>query len=293
MILVVGATGLLGGEICRRLAYSGHAVRALVRRTSSPERLAMLERLGAQLVFGDLKDPASLRDACRDVDVVLSTASSTIARQEGDSIETVDRQGQLDLIEAAERAGVRRFVLISFPGSAISFPLQDAKREVEERLRLGGMPYVILQPTCFMEIWLSPLLGFDLANGRAQLLGSGRNPVSWISFLDVAACAVAAVHAQGGTSGTLRLGGPEALSALDVVRIAEQLRGSEMTVQHLPEDALRSQLSAATDPLQKSMAGLMLYCARGDTIDSTLAERVLGVRPQRSVREFLEGQAAS
>jgi NADH dehydrogenase len=289
MVLIVGATGMLGSEICRRLAARGDPVRALVRRTSNPERVALLTRLGVELVHGDLKDSSSLREACRGVDTVVSTASSTIARQEGDSIQTVDRQGQLDLLEAAEAAGVQRFVLISFPGFDIPFPLQDAKRAVEDRLRRSRMVQVILQPTCFMEVWLSPMLGFDLANARAQVLGDGKNAVSWISFLDVAAFATAAVHAPDTASGTFRLGGPEALSPLDVVRQGEQLLGKPMAVQHVPEVALRAQLDSATDPLQQSMAGLMLYCARGDVIDSGAAERALGIRSQRSVREFLGG----
>ena len=288
MILVVGATGILGNEICRQLASRGDSVRALVRRTSNPERIALLTALGAELAWGDLKDTASLRDACRGVDTVVSTASSTLTRQEGDSIQSVDRQGQLDLIAAAEGAGVKRFVLISFPGSAESFPLQDAKRAVEDRLRNARMVHVILQPTCFMEIWLSPALGFDPANASARIFGSGTNAVSWISFLDVAAFAAAAVHAPNAANKTLQLGGPDALSPLDVVRIAEQQSGKPIAVQHVPEEALRAQKSAATDPLMQSMTGLMLYCACGNVIDTTEARNVLATQQQRSVSGYLQ-----
>ncbi len=289
MILVVGATGILGSEICRQLASRGDSVKAFVRRTSNPERIAQLTALGAELAWGDLKDTASLRDACRGIDAVVSTASSTLTRQDGDSIQSVDRQGQLDLIDAAEAAGVKRFVLISFPGSAESFPLQDAKRAVEDRLRNTRMAHVILQPTCFMEIWLSPALGFDPANSRAQILGSGTNPVSWISFLDVAAFAAAAVHARNAANKTLQLGGPDALSPLDVVKMAEQQTGKPIAVQHVPEEALRAQKSAATDPMEQTMAGLMLYCACGNVIDTTEARNILATQQQRSVRGFLQG----
>src|SRR5262245_25289156 len=102
MNLIVGSTGLLGSEICRLAAAQGHPIKALVRETSNPERVAELKRLGAELVSGDLKNPASLRAACRHVTALVSTASSTLSRREGDSVETVDRQGQLDLIDAAE-----------------------------------------------------------------------------------------------------------------------------------------------------------------------------------------------
>jgi uncharacterized protein YbjT (DUF2867 family) len=198
MNLIVGATGMLGGEICRLLLEQGQAVRALVRETSNSEKVARLRGLGAEVVRGDLKDRASLEAACRRASAVISTASSTLSRQEGDSIESVDRQGQLNLIEAAEAAGVKHFVLISFPSIDISFPLQSAKRAVEDRLRRGRMMYTILQPTFFTEVWLSPALGFDPAHATAQIYGGGHNKISWISFQDVAKFAVTALGDERG-----------------------------------------------------------------------------------------------
>jgi uncharacterized protein YbjT (DUF2867 family) len=112
--------------------------------------------------------------------------------------------------------------------------------------------------------------------------------VSWISFLDVAAFAAAAVHEPNAANKTLQLGGPDALSPLDVVRLAERQTGKPIAVQHVPEEALRAQKCAATDPLMQSMAGLMLYCARGDVIDTTEAHNVLATQPQRSVSEYLQ-----
>src|SRR6185503_1266412 len=106
MDLIVGATGMVGGEVCRLLTEQGRTVRALVRNSSNPERVERLKKMGAEIVRGDLKDKASIAEACRGADTVVSTASSTISRQEGDSLDSVDRQGQLDLIEAAEKAGV-------------------------------------------------------------------------------------------------------------------------------------------------------------------------------------------
>ena len=132
MNLIVGATGLLGNQICTLLADRGKPIRALTRPTSNPDKVTHLRDIGAEIVQGDLKDPRSLAAACRGVDAVISTASSTMSRQEGDSIESVDRQGQLNLIEAAEAAGVKHFVLISFPNAGMDFPLQSAKRAVED-----------------------------------------------------------------------------------------------------------------------------------------------------------------
>ena len=231
MTLIAGATGMLGSEICRLLREQGKPVRALVRSTSNPETIARLKSSGAEIVQGDLKDPASLEAACRGATSVISTASSTDSRQDRDSIDSVDRQGQLNLIEAAERAGVRQFILISFPSIDIDFPLQSAKRAVEDRLRRGRMTYTILQPTCFMEVWLGPALGFDPAHGTARIYGAGHNKVSWISFQDVAQFAVAALGNDQAAQAVIKLGGPDALSPLEVVHAAEQLTGKTIAVQ--------------------------------------------------------------
>jgi uncharacterized protein YbjT (DUF2867 family) len=150
------------------------------------------------------------------------------------------------------------------------------------------MTYTILQPTCFIEVWLSPALGFDTVNGKAQVYGAGENKISWISFRDVAAFAVAALENSHAKNAVIRLGGPDALSPLDVVRLAERSTGKRFTVQHVPEDALRAQLGAATDPLQQSFAALMLYYARGDVIDMTGTLRDFPGQRLRSVRDYLE-----
>jgi len=288
MILVVGATGMLGGEICRLLAGRGNPVRALVRGTSNPDRLARLKSVGAEQVRGDLKDRPSLDGACRGARAVISTASSTFSRQDGDSIESVDRQGQLSLVDAAAAAGVQQFILISFPPVEIDFPLQSAKRAVEERLRQSGMAYTILQPTFFTEVWLSPALGFDPPNTNAQIYGGGHNKISWISFQDVAQFAVSALDNPRAKNAVVELGGPEPLSPLEVVRLAEQVAGKRFDVQHVPEAALLAQYTSATDPLQQSFAALMLSHAHGKVIDTKGALRVFPGQHLRSVREYVE-----
>jgi NADH dehydrogenase len=288
MNLVVGATGMLGGEICRLLAAERKSVRALVRRTSAPDKVSTLDALGAEIVYGDLKDPESLAMACRGSHAVISTASSVRSRQSGDSIETVDEQGQLHLIDVAERAGVAHFVLISFPEIDVDFPLQSAKRAIEDRLRRGSMTYTILQPTVFMEVWLSPALGFDAVTGTAQIYGAGQNRISWISFQDVAKFAVAALDNARANNATIKLGGPEALSPLEVVHLVEQTSGRKMTVQHVPEEALRGQYASAADALQKSFAALMLSYAAGGVIEMTETLRGFPHQQLKSVREHFK-----
>jgi uncharacterized protein YbjT (DUF2867 family) len=268
MILVVGATGLVGSEVCERLMRRGERVRALVRATSSRDKIEMLRSSGIELCIGDLKDPQSIAAACRGVDAVISTASSTLTRQPGDSIQSVDAAGQLSLVSAAKDGNVSRFVFVSFrraPG--ISFPLADAKEQVENALK--GMNFTIVQASWFMEVWLSPALGFHYATAEARVYGPGTSPISWVSYRDVAEiCAIALRH-PAAEHKTIEFGGPEALSPLDVVSRFERIGGRPFRLDHISERTLLAQFEEATDPLQKSFAALTLGYLRGDAMNMT------------------------
>jgi uncharacterized protein YbjT (DUF2867 family) len=94
MRLVVGATGLLGAEICRRLATAGKSFRAMIRKTSDPAKKDTLKQLGAELVEADLKDRASLDRACQGVRAVITTPTSIGSKQEADTFQSVDLEAR-------------------------------------------------------------------------------------------------------------------------------------------------------------------------------------------------------
>ena len=287
MITVVGSTGLLGREICRILLKRGEAVRAFTRATSDQNIVNDLRKQGAEIVTGDLKDRASVDAACAGSSAVVSTASITFSRQPGDTIETVDRSGQITLVDAAKRAGVHKFVYVSFnhQRAPVRNPLADAKAAVENHLMNSGMDYTILRASYFMEVWLSPPLGFDAGNGKATIYGSGDQRISWISYRDVAAFAAESIRNGAMRNRVIEIGGPEAVTPKEVVRTFEKATGRRFDVQLVPEAALRAQLDAAADPLQQSFAALMLAYAAGDAVDMSATLRDVPVRP-RSIREF-------
>jgi uncharacterized protein YbjT (DUF2867 family) len=287
MNLIVGATGLVGGEICRRLSAQQKPVRALVRPTGDASRIDELCGSGAELAAGDLKDPASIRAACAGATAVLSTASSVLSRQPGDTIDGVDRIGQLQLVEVAASAGVKHFVYVSFSPMAEDFALQRAKREVEQALIASGMTYTILRPTFFTEIWLSPTLGFDAAARRARIYGTGENPISWISFPNVAEFAVRSLDAPAARDAIFTLGGPEALAPLQVVRIFEELGGAPFTVEYVLESVLRAGMTSARRALDEAFAALSLAYAHGEAIDMRATLEVMPVR-LIGVREYAQ-----
>jgi uncharacterized protein YbjT (DUF2867 family) len=220
MILVVGATGSLGGRIARGLLARGEAVRALVR--AGRDRTA-LQQAGAAVVTGDLADAASLRAACEGVDTVVTTANS--ARRSGaDTVDRVDRSGTASLIDAAQAADVRRFVYTSVLGVSPDSPVPflSAKGENEARLRASGLEWTILAPNAFQESWPARVVGAPaISGGAVTLVGEGRKRHTFVSEMDVAAFAIAVVgHAAAGNR-YLPLGGPEALTWRDVVGLYE------------------------------------------------------------------------
>ena len=233
MILVVGATGMLGGMIAQRLLEQHDQVRVLVRPSSAHHQLVAA---GAEPVVGDLKQKASLRHACQDVEVVITTANS--AQRDGeDTIQAVDLDGNRDLIDAAVEAGVKHFIYVSALGVSLDHPSDffQAKARTEQYLMQSGMDYTILQPDFFMDVWIPGIVGLPLQQGVVvTLIGEGKRRHSLVAVSDVAAFAVAAVENPAARNQVLVIGGPEPLSWQDVVASTGDMLGREIPIELLP-----------------------------------------------------------
>ena len=269
MDLVVGATGLVGQQIAFGLRRQGRAVRALVRGGTRHEKAAPLLAAGIEIVDADLTKPESLPAACAGAETVLCTASSMPHCKDA-GLRRVDLEGTLVLIETAELSGVQHFVYTSYSGNIrVDSPLETAKRDCEKRLLHSKMRATILRPSYFMEVWLSAALGFDPASGRARIYGSGEAKISYISFHDVVAFALAVAANPSHPSAFMEMGGSEPLSQLDAVAIFERALGRKVELESVPFAALEEQNRSA-DPLQKTFAALMMGYAKGDVIPGSL-----------------------
>jgi uncharacterized protein YbjT (DUF2867 family) len=285
MILVVGATGQLGSEICRRLRAQGRAVRGLVRPGSPRE--GMLRELGVEIAHGDLRSPDTVGPLCNGVSTIVSTATAMGSKDRRLTLRAVDRDGHLALVELARLRGVKAFVYLSAtPRLRNSAPLIGYKREVERAVRTSGLRWTIVQPTAFMDVWFSSLVGWDHVTGRAMLCGSGMAPVSWICIADVAAYVLRALEDQRVANVDLPLGGPEALGAREVVRVFEQLSGRPYRVRQVPRPVLAAlaPLVAMMDEKAASGMSMAAQASLGDVIDSPL-QRELDL-PLTTVRDF-------
>ncbi len=283
MILVSGATGQLGGLIARRLLLRGEEVRVLVRDPAAPAARALFGA-GARLVPGDLTDPASLRAACESVQGIITTANS-MSRGGPDTIDSVDRHGNANLIDAATGAGVGRFVFISALGADPHhpMPLLQAKGETERRLGQSTMDWTVLQPDFYMDMLPMAVIGAPaLSGGTVTLVGEGRRRHSIIAMKDVADYAVAALHSDGAIGKVLQLGGAEAVSWHDVLSSFERHLGREVPVRLVDP-------GQPVTGLPEAIAGLL---AALETYDSPLETGALareyGVAPT-TLDKFVRG----
>ncbi len=240
MILVVGGSGDLGNRIVRRLRAGEHPVRCLVRPDTDAVRLG---EAGAEVVRGDLTDPASLATACEGARTVVASATAiarVLAGTRHPGIHEVDEVGMASLVEAAESAGVERFVYVSYAGadSALGTPLERAKAATEMRLARSPMRRVVVRPDAFQEIHLGPIGRFDIRGGKVAVFGKGDTKQRWVATDDVAAL-VAAVTVEVDPPDIITFGGPEAISRNEAIIIAEQATGRAIKVQRMPRPLVR------------------------------------------------------
>jgi uncharacterized protein YbjT (DUF2867 family) len=224
MILVVGGTGSLGGRVATGLLRAGEDVRVLVRPGSAYGRLA---DAGAEVVFGDLREPDTLAVACDGVDVVVTTANSAKSGSD-DALEAVDRVGNRALIDAAREASVARFIFVSALGADPESPVPflRAKGETEAYLRSSGLEHTIICPNIFMDTWFPTLVEGPLAAEQpVSLVGEASRRHSFVAEEDVARFILAAVRHPAARNTTVVVGGPDPLSWRDVVRIYEDATG--------------------------------------------------------------------
>jgi uncharacterized protein YbjT (DUF2867 family) len=293
MILVVGATGVLGGQVVRLLRDRGEAVRCLVRVATDD---TALRALGAETVRGDLTDRASLTAACVGVDAIVATATVIARRLAGarrPAIKDVDEIGMAALVGAAEQAGVARFIYVSYAGAEASLgtPLERAKIATEQRLRRSSLEAVIVRPDAFQEVHLAPLGRFDIAAGKVSVLGRGDTRRRWVAVDDVAAL-IAALAVEADPPSMVVVGGPEALSRNEAIAVAERAARRRMKVQRMPAPFARAAmllLARPNDALASVFgAGLVQDLQEATWDDAPLRAR--GITP-RSATEFIEQQA--
>ncbi|HTA14038.1 MAG TPA: NAD(P)H-binding protein [Solirubrobacteraceae bacterium] len=302
MLLLTGATGLVGSALLRRLVAEGQPVRCLVR---DPRRLGP-QRVRVQIALGDLTDPPSFRNAMRGVDTVVHLAASTRDQPRG-SIEELAAIATWRMVEAAQRAGVQRFVFFSALGASTHHRarLFRAKALAEQAVREADLHSTVIAPSLVYapgDRWLTMLERLSLLP-MMPVSGRGRAMCQPIWAEDVADFVMAALlggsrptepseqrsneqrsNGAGATSERYELAGPETLSYDDVIRSALRSLHRERALAHIP-----TPLVSRTLRLVERLAGQRTPATwdEAELLEANMVSRrgaadaeALGVRPQ-------------
>ena len=242
MLLLTGATGLVGSALLRRLVAEGTQVRCLVR---DPRRLGA-QRVRVQIALGDLTDPPSFRNALRGVHTVVHLAAS-IRDQPRGSIEELNGIATWRMVEAAERSGAERFVFFSALGASTHHRARffRAKALAEQAVCAAGLRSTVFVPSIVYapgDRWFTLLERLALLPVM-PVPGRGRSIYQPIWAEDVADCVIAALRVPGegsevGQHERYELAGPETLSHNDIVRTVLRSLNRNRPLLHVPTPIL-------------------------------------------------------
>ncbi len=220
MILVTGSTGYVGRRVVKLLTREGERVRCLVRPTSD---IYPFYKLDVETVQGEITDLASLKFACEGVDSVVHLVA--VIRENGLlTFEAVNHQGTRNVVAAAQRAGVKRLILLSAIGAQPNpiYPYLNSKWLGEQAVIGGGIPYVILRPSIIFgrgDEFINALAAAVKWAPIAPIIGSAKTKFQPIFVEDVARCISLALKDQGLTGRIVEIGGPQQLSYEEIVSI--------------------------------------------------------------------------
>ena len=246
MILLTGATGLVGGELLPMLLESGQRVRTLVR---DPRKLGA-QRVNVQIALGDLADPFSIRHAMRGVDTVIHLAA-TIRDQPQGTIEELNGLATWRLLSAAQRVGVERFVFFSALGAT---PFQRtrffrSKALAEHAVGASELDTTVFAPSIVYapgDPWIT-LMQRLAALPAVPVAGSGRARYQPICARDVARCVSAALDGGAPESGHARheLAGPDTLSYEEIAQLVARAAGHQRPLLNVPLPIVKAGLQIA------------------------------------------------
>ncbi len=285
MLLLTGATGLVGSTLLRRLLAEGIPVRCLVR---DPRRLGPL-RVRVQIALGDLTDPPSFRNALRGVETVVHLAAAIRDQRRG-SIEELNGIATWRMVEAAERQGVQRFVFFSALGASAHHRTRclRAKALAEQAVGEAELHSTVFAPSIIYapgDPWLTLLERLALLPVM-PVSGRGRAVFQPIWAEDVADAIVASLRTAGSEAHErIELAGPETLSHLDIVRTVLHSLGRRRALLQVPTPIVSRSLrlverlagpNAFATWDEAELMEVSMVSARG-----AAGAEALGVTPQR------------
>lgn len=277
-VLVIGATGNLGGQVVDALLARDKPVRALVRPTTEA---AALEARGVEIARGDMLDLDSLVAAMTGADAVITTAAGYTG---GDKNATeIDTVGNANLAAAAQRTSIRRFVLTSILtcDRTPNVPHFWHKKLAEDHLAARDVPFVALRPGAFID-QIATISGNPLVTGRVIWMGTTDTPLSFVLTADLAGYLAAAVDTDAAPGERVDIGWTRPITIGEATDVLSTAAARPVKVRAIPSTVTRtaSALVGRFVPMIKDMAAMFTWFDSGSYVaDTTRQHELFGPPP--------------
>ncbi len=285
-ILVTGAAGFLGNQTVKRLVALGRPARALVRkRAKAALRLAnVAEQI--EIVEGDVTRPESLAPAMRDVSAVIHTVAIAMEKG-GQTYESVNYRGTVNVLDAARSAGVRRFINMSQNGASSRLPYRflASKGRAQDYVAASDMDWTALRPSAIFgpqdEFFNTFARLLKITPLVFPLIGGGKAEFQPVSVYDVVEAVIRCLDDDSTIGAELALGGPEVLALGEIERRIMRALNTRRLLVPVPVSLLRPAvvLMQALLPGSPVSTSLLDLLAVANTVsDNALVSR-FGMEP--------------
>lgn len=226
-IAIAGATGYLGKYILKESLKRELTTRALVR---NPQKIQELSSTLLQVEKAEVTNPKTLSGKLDGIDVVISAVGIT-RQQDGLTYMDVDYQANLNLLQEAQKAGVKKFIYVSAIGGTKyrNLKIFQAKEGFVDQLKQSGMEYTVLRPNGFFSDMQDFLKMAE--KGKVYLFGKGDKKLNPIHGEDLAEVVIDAIFSK---NKEIELGGPDILSQDEIAALALRAYGKPVKIVHLP-----------------------------------------------------------
>lgn len=234
-LFVSGASGQLGRLVVQDLLERGCTV---VAGSRNPDKIADLADAGATTRSVDFNDPDQVRAAFEGVDRALIISTDAIGHR---------AEGQIAAVKAAAAAGVKHLVYTSLASADVDgMAIAEDHVATEEAIRSEFDSYSILRNNLYAE-FLSDAVGPAVAQGKL-FTAREQGRVAWVSRVDCARAAAAALADEFDGQRTLEIAGPRALNGEETAAIISEVTGKAVEHVSLPPAALKEGLVGAGVP---------------------------------------------
>jgi uncharacterized protein YbjT (DUF2867 family) len=273
-ILVIGATGMIGKPVARKLRQDGYQVRILTRDIDKAQSV-----LGPdfQYVKGDVQQPETIKVAlenCHGVHISLKAGPTA------ESYDRIENRGTETVARLAREAGVERLTFLSGASTAREntwFYVPRAKYNAEKAIQDSGIAYTIFRASWFMET-----LNLFVKDKRMLKFGKQKSPVHWIAAADFADMVSRTFLMKAAENKILYVYGPETLTLQEGLETYCEIVNPDLQISKMPIWFMKTVAAASRNAELKDAANLMSYYEKiSEDSDPSETYKLFGIPPTK------------